>query len=104
MSPLEYAKRNAFKTTGRRQRSKDLPYIHIQDIEDYYDAFQQKKFFNMIDDLGNKRVPLGKSTGSDCHPRESITWQGVAKSAAVANQDRLNHERGANCSKAGQEI
>ena len=51
MSPLEYAKRNAFKTTGRRQRSKDLPYIHIQDIEDYYDAFQQKKFFNMIDEM-----------------------------------------------------
>ena len=40
MSPLEYAKRNAYKPVEKRGRSKAVPYIHIQDIEDQvYDLY-----------------------------------------------------------------
>ena len=35
MSPLEYAKRNAHKPVGKRKGNENIPYIHIQDIEDY---------------------------------------------------------------------
>lgn len=51
MSPLEYAKRNAYKPVEKRKNQKNIPYIHIQDIEDYYDDFQRAKFFGMIDDM-----------------------------------------------------
>ena len=50
MSPLEYAKRNSYKPVERRN-GKKLPYIHIQDIEDYYDDYQRTKFYKMIDEM-----------------------------------------------------
>lgn len=51
MSPLEYAKRNAHKPVEKKKGNKKIPYIHVQDIEDYYDDFQREKFFEMIDDM-----------------------------------------------------
>ena len=36
-SPSSFAKRNAHKNIGRH-KGKNLPYFHIQDIEDYYDG------------------------------------------------------------------
>ena len=51
MSPLEYAKRNAYKPVDKRKGNKRIPYIHVQDIEDYYDDFQRTKFYGMIDEM-----------------------------------------------------
>ena len=51
MSPLEYAKRNAYKPIEKRRGNKKIPFIHIQDIEDYYNNFQRAKFYGMIDDM-----------------------------------------------------
>lgn len=51
MSPLQYAKRTAYKPVDKRRGGKNLPYIHIQDIEDYYDAEQQRKFYRVIDEM-----------------------------------------------------
>ena len=51
MSPLQYAKRTAYKPVDKRRGGKNLPYIHIQDIEDYYDAEQQQKFYRIIDEM-----------------------------------------------------
>ena len=51
MSPLEYAKRNAHKPMETRKHNKRIPFIHIQDIEDYYDDFQRTKFYGMIDEM-----------------------------------------------------
>ena len=28
-----------------------IPFIHIQDIEDYYDDYQKSKFFDIIDEM-----------------------------------------------------
>lgn len=50
MSPLEYAKRNAHRPVEQRGNKK-LPYIHIQDIEDFYDDFQRTKFYKVIDEM-----------------------------------------------------
>lgn len=50
MSPVEYAKRNAYKPVDKK-KNKKIPYIHVQDIEDYYDNYQRKKFFEMIDEM-----------------------------------------------------
>lgn len=50
MSPMEYAKRNAHRPVETR-KGKKLPYIHVQDIEDYYDDYQKAKFYGMIDDM-----------------------------------------------------
>lgn len=50
MGPLEYAKRNAYKPV-ESLKNKALPYIHIQDIENYYDDFQRSKFFGIIDEM-----------------------------------------------------
>ena len=51
MGPLEFAKRNAYKPVDKQKGNKNLPYIHVQDIEDYYDDFQRKKFYRLIDDM-----------------------------------------------------
>ena len=51
MSPLEYAKRNAYKPVDKKKGNERIPYIHVQDIEDYYDDYQREKFFGMIDDM-----------------------------------------------------
>lgn len=51
MSPFQYAKRTAYKPVDKQKGGKDLPYIHIQDIEDFYDAQQQRKFYGVIDEM-----------------------------------------------------
>ncbi len=51
MSPYEYAKRNAYKPVEKRKSNKLIPYIHIQDIEDYYDELQRTKFYRMITEM-----------------------------------------------------
>ena len=50
MSPYEYAKRNSYKPVESRKR-KNIPYIHVQDIENFYDEFQRAKFFGIIDEM-----------------------------------------------------
>lgn len=65
MSPLEYAKRNAYKPVDKKKGNKKIPYIHVQDIEDYYDDFQRNKFFEMIDDMrtAEKQFNIGYALG-----------------------------------------
>lgn len=55
MTPFQYAKRNAYKPVEK------LPYIHIQDIEDYYDDEQRKKFHGVIDDMRKAERTFGIS-------------------------------------------
>ena len=59
MSPMEYAKRNAHKPVEKRKGNKKIPYIHIQDIEDYYDDFQRRKFYGMIDEMRTAENKFG---------------------------------------------
>lgn len=51
MTPMQYAKRNAHRPVEKRKGNKKLPYIHVQDIEDYNSVFHRKKFYGMIDDM-----------------------------------------------------
>ena len=50
MLPSEYAKRVAHMPANK-VKGKNLPYIHIQDIEDFYDDKFKQKFYNLIDDI-----------------------------------------------------
>ena len=59
MSPLEYAKRNAHKPMEKRKDNKRIPFIHVQDIEDYYDDFQRTKFYGMIDEMRTAEKNFG---------------------------------------------
>ena len=58
MSPLEYAKRNAHRPVDKNGNRK-IPYIHIQDIEDYYDEYQRTKFFGVIDEMRTAEDKFG---------------------------------------------
>lgn len=60
MSPLQYAKRTAYKPVDKRG-GKNLPYIHIQDIEDYYDVEQRQKFYKIIDEMRTAERTFGIS-------------------------------------------
>lgn len=57
-SPGSFAKRNAHLLTEKRG-SKKLPYLHIQDIEDYYDEDEKKKFYNLIDEIRKTENDFG---------------------------------------------
>lgn len=59
MSPMEYAKRNAHKPVEMRKGNKKIPYIHVQDVEDYYDDFQRTKFYGMIDEMRTAEDKFG---------------------------------------------
>lgn len=61
MSPLQYAKRTAYRPVDKRRGGRDLPYIHIQDIEDYYDVQQQQKFYKVIDEMRTAEQTFGIS-------------------------------------------
>jgi len=58
MSPLDYAKRNAHRPIDKRGNKK-IPYIHVQDIEDYYDDYQRTKFYGMIDEMKTAEKQFG---------------------------------------------
>ena len=51
MTPMQYAKRNAHRPVEKRKGNKKLPYIHVQDIEDYNSEFHRKKFYGMINEM-----------------------------------------------------
>ena len=51
MTSMQYAKRNAHRPIEKWKGNKKLPYIHVQDIEDYYSEFHRKKFYGMIDEM-----------------------------------------------------
>ena len=55
MTPFQYAKRNAYKPVEK------LPYIHIQDIEDYYDDAKRKKSYGVIDEMRKAESTFGIS-------------------------------------------
>ena len=59
-SPSSFAKRNAHKDTGCH-RGKNLPYLHIQDIEDYYDDDERKKFYALLDEIRKTETDFGIS-------------------------------------------
>ena len=59
MSPMEYAKRNAHKPMEKRRGNKRIPYIHVQDIEDYYSDLHRAKFYGMIDEMRNAEDKFG---------------------------------------------
>ena len=61
MSPMQYARRNAHKPVEKRKGNKKLPYIHVQDIEDYYSEFHRNKFFGMIDEMRKAEGEFGIS-------------------------------------------
>lgn len=61
MSPIQYARRNAYKPVAKRKDNKKLPYIHVQDIEDYYNEFHKNKFFGMIDEMREAEREFGIS-------------------------------------------
>ena len=48
------------KDTGRH-RGKSLPYLHIQDIEDYYDDDERKKFYALLDEIRKTETDFGIS-------------------------------------------
>lgn len=56
MGPYAFAKRfghlpkGGYKPKGKKKEH-DLPFFHIQDIEDYYDQEQRRKFIRMIDEM-----------------------------------------------------
>lgn len=50
ISPLDFAKRNSHLPPDKYGKNK-IPYIHIQDIEDYHDKKQLIKFKQLIDDM-----------------------------------------------------
>ncbi len=50
-SPFSYAKRIAYKPVEKSNRA-DLPYFHIQDVEDYEDERYRSKFFHILDEMG----------------------------------------------------
>lgn len=60
MTPMQYAKRNAYRPVDQRN-GKNLPYIHIQDIEDFYNAQLQQKFYGIIDEMRNAERTFGIS-------------------------------------------
>lgn len=68
-SPMAYAKRMSGKTSDKKG-SRNLPYIHIQDIEDYYSDYHRRKFFGNIFNqtqrgiccISNKHDYLGDGT------------------------------------------
>ena len=49
-SPMAYAKRMSGKIPDKKG-GKNLPYIHIQDIEDYYSDYHRKMFYGIIDEM-----------------------------------------------------
>ena len=59
MSPMEYAKRNAHKPVEKRKGNRRIPYIHVQDIEDYYSDYQRAKFYGMIDEMRTAEDKFG---------------------------------------------
>lgn len=50
ISPEQFAKRNAHRPI-EKNKGRTIPYFHIQDIEDYYDDGQRKKFYHLIDEI-----------------------------------------------------
>ena len=50
-TPYEYAKRNAYKPAESGKNNRLLPYLHIQDIEDYYHTDQLNRFHGIIDEM-----------------------------------------------------
>ena len=60
MTPMQYAKRTAYRSVDKKD-GKNLPYIHIQDIEDYYDAQQRLKFCGIIDEMRTAERMFGIS-------------------------------------------
>lgn len=58
LSPKSFAKRNAHMAEERRG-GKSLPYLHIQDIEDYGDELQRQKFYALLDEIKDTESEFG---------------------------------------------
>ena len=58
MSPISFAKRNSHRPNDKHNK-RFIPYIHIQDIEDYYDDIHLKKFKNLIDEMREAEMDYG---------------------------------------------
>ncbi|MGN0358349.1 MAG: RloB domain-containing protein [Blautia sp.] len=50
ISPDQFAKRNAHRPVEKRGNKK-IPYLHVQDIEDYHDEERRKTFYQLIDEI-----------------------------------------------------
>ena len=57
-SPMNFSKRNAHLPIDKH-KGKALPYIHIQDVEDWNDEEQRKKFYAMIDEMRDAEHDFG---------------------------------------------
>lgn len=58
ISPQSFAKRNAHMAKEKRG-GKSIPYIHIQDIEDYNDDWQRRKFYALLDEIKDTEAEFG---------------------------------------------
>lgn len=58
ISPEQFAKRNAHRPVDKRGNKK-IPYLHVQDIEDYYDEDSRKVFYRLIDELRKTEKDYG---------------------------------------------
>ena len=56
-SPTSFAKRNAYK----QRCNLKVPYVHIQDVEDFNDKTEEKRFYALLDELANVETDFGIS-------------------------------------------
>lgn len=57
-SPMAYAKRMSGRASDNKGGRK-IPYIHIQDIEDYYSDYHRRKFLGIIDEMREAEEEFG---------------------------------------------
>ena len=58
-SPYSFAKRNSYKLRDRKSSGSSIPYIHVQDIEDYYHPTQRRRFLDVIDEMRKAESEFG---------------------------------------------
>ena len=50
-NPLSFAKSRITAFSKKNKKNDYIKFIHVQDIEDYYDAYQRQKFEDLIDEI-----------------------------------------------------
>ena len=56
-SPSSMVKKIGYKDSDKYAKNKTIPYFHIQDIEDYNDPEQKKKFEKLINEIKDQSRP-----------------------------------------------
>lgn len=58
-SPMDFAKRNVQHSKEAQKKGTKFPFIHIQDIEDYYNESFKNRFFALIDEIRQAEKEFG---------------------------------------------